>query len=140
MGFLEDERERTLEAFSSGIVGCCYAMVSGKKTLLSWKAHIDVGCRYGDLLLLLDEAKRGYVFGADPITDQAILNVQSSIKAVENFHKENAAAGRIVPRLCDVLAPNKRFELLAIVELIERRKIVNQDFQIPGQDGADVAA
>lgn len=136
MGAIEEERQRIIRDLCAGIAGACYAMQGGQRgPKLLWKAAINIGHKYGDLLVFLAEAKRGYVYGKDAIVDVAMKNVEDSLKPVADAHQKNTALGKLVPNLCDIAVPNKRFELLVLAELIEKRAHDNEDSQLRGQDG-----
>lgn len=96
-----------------------------------------VGNQYGDVVILVEAARKVHKPG-DALVDAAMAAVAGSLPPAAEAYAVRVAKKQIVPELERILVGNYRKHLLIVVELAEQ--YVNQDSQIHGQDGSDVAA
>lgn len=126
MGVIEERRREVIRALGVGIRGA------------KDQEQFPLGNKYGDVVLLVETAKRVHKPGADSFVDAAMKAVEGSLPPAEAAYKKRVAEKQIVPELERILVPNFRKNLLIVVELAEQ--YVNQDSEIHGQAGPDVAA
>lgn len=126
MSVIKDRRNGIIAALGVGIRGA------------KDQDRNPVGNQYADVLVLLETARKSHEPGKDALVDAAMAAVDGSLKPVEEAYKRRVAEKQVVPELGRILVPNLRKNLLIVVELAEQ--YVNQDSEIHGQAGPDVAA
>lgn len=79
----------------------------------------QVGNQYGDLMVLVEAAKKRHRAGVDQDEDKALAAVEQSLVPVRAAHARAVAGGREAPELDRVLVPNVLEHLLIVLELAE---------------------